>query len=165
MRLREALWGLALVPLFAVAAWSGGGQGAQQQAPRPTLGPPTLNGPASATVTDPTRLLSVHTIYVDRMDNGLAARLGEELAASRRFRVVDKMRDADAVLRGTCFDSRRLRSLHSEVYLTDRVSGKSIWQDDVHQALYPPPLKEAVSHTANVIARHLIRSIVKAERP
>lgn len=165
MRLRSMGAALAAVVLCILPGWGANGPGAQQPAPRPTLGPPTLNNPTSAYTNDPKKLLRVHTIYVERIDNGLTGQLGEELDASHRFRVVKKKRDADAVLRGTCFDSRRLRNLHSEVFLSDRVTGKPIWQDDIHQTVDPPSLKQAVSRTANVIVRHLMASVVKAEQP
>ncbi len=164
MRFRKTICLPAVILLLGAPAWSGQARG-PQPGQRPTLGPPTLNGPTSAHVSDRSRLLRVHNIYVDRIDNGLGLQVGEELTASKRFKVVEKMRDADSVLRGSCFGSRRLRSLHSEVFLTDRVTGKSIWQDDVRQALDPPPLKEAVHRTANLVVRHLIESVVKAEQP
>lgn len=164
MKLGVALGLLALLLLSFGPAWSQGGQGQQKQQ-RPTLGPPepSENEPSSATIINRGRLLSVHAIYVDAMDNGLGVQLAEELGASHRFRVVAKPQEADSVLRGTCFDSRRLRTLHSEVFLSDRASGASIWQDDVRRPLYPPTLKKAVSETADAIARHLNASLMSAD--
>lgn len=80
------------------------------------------------------------------------------------LRVVNKRDDADAILRGTCFRVRRLKRLHSEVYLSDRASGSSVWQDVVLVPMDPPPLKEAVDKSAAEIVTHLFQSIRQAER-
>ncbi len=138
-----------------------------KQAPqRPSLGTPTepsLNGPRSSTTTDPRKLVRVRSIYVERIDNMLSDRLAEGLVKMGRFRVVASRNEADAVLRGTCFDSRRLKSLHSEVYLSDR-GGASIWQDDVRRPFNPPPLPKVVDTTAAEILQHLGDSVREADR-
>ena len=106
---------------------------------RPTLGPqpapgdrtqpaPSLNGPRSSTTNDPQKLLRLKKIYVERIDNLLSERLMEGLAKIGRFRIVADIKEADGVLRGTCFDSHRLKSLHSEVFISDRATGASIWR-------------------------------------
>src|SRR5215472_10432776 len=52
---------------------------APQQKP-PTLGePPSLAGPHSANTSDARRLLQVHAVFVDQMDNGLDEKLIEVL--------------------------------------------------------------------------------------
>lgn len=138
----------------------------RKQQQRPTLGAPTepsLGGPRSSTTTDPRKLTRVRSIYVERIDNMLSDRLAEGLAKMGRFRVVASRNEADAVVRGTCFDSRRLKSVHSEVYLTDR-SGASIWQDDVRRPFNPPPLPKVVDNTAAEILQHLGDSIREADR-
>jgi hypothetical protein len=138
----------------------------QQEQKRPTLGAapaPSLHGPRTSSITDPRRLLQVRKIYVERMDNSLGEKLIEGLAKSHRVRIVADPKEADAILRGTCFDSRRLKSVRSEVYLNDR-NGASIWQDSVRRPFNPPPLQAAVSETADLIVAHLAESIVEAER-
>jgi len=138
----------------------------QQEHKRPTLGPapaPSLRGPRNANIMDARKLVRVQKIYVERMDNSLGEKLIEELAKARRLRVVADRNDADAVLRGTCFDSRRLKSVRSEVYLND-THGAAIWQDSVHRPYNPPPLDAAVSQTADLIVTHLAESILEAER-
>ena len=145
---------------------------ADQQAPpqqppkRPTLGPapaPTLYGPKTSTTADPRRLSRVKKIYIERMDNALDERLIEALAKARRFRIVGDRKEADAVLRGTCFDARRLKVLRSEVYLNE-VSGASIWQDSIRRPINPPKIEVAVSETATIIVSHLSDSLLEAER-
>ena len=139
----------------------------QQPQKKPTLGPPpapSLGGPRSATTTDGRKLLRVRAIFVERMDNSLSDRLTEGLTKTGRFRVVADRKDADAVLRGTCFDSRRLKSVHSEVYLADRGSGASIWSDSVRRPFNPPPLEQAVNDSALDILAHLSESIKDAQR-
>lgn len=139
----------------------------QQPQQKPTLGPapsPSLRGPRSATTTDGRKLLRVRTIFIERMDNSLSERLTEGLTKAGRFRIVADRKDADAVLRGTCFDSRRLRSVHSEVYLADRGSGTSIWSDSVRRPFNPPPLEQAVNDSALDILAHLSESIKDAQR-
>jgi len=133
-----------------------------QQKP-PTLGePPSLTGPHAANTTDAHRLLQVHSVFVDQMDNGLDEKLIEVLGNKGLFRIVGNRRDADAVLRGTCFDSTRLKTVHSEVFLTGR-SGESIWQDIIRQPYRPPPLAQAVATTAQVIGEDLASSVREAE--
>jgi len=133
----------------------------------PTLGPappPSLNGPRSSTTTDPSRLNHVRKIYVERIDNSLSDKLMEGLAKKGRFSIVADVKEADAVLRGTCFDSHRLKSLHSEVFLSDRITGASIRQDNVRRSFNPPALQKAVDDTAEIILEHLDESVREAQR-
>ena len=134
---------------------------------RPTLGPappPSLGGgPKTSSTTDPRRLVRVKKIYVERMDNNLHERLIAALTNTKRFQLVGDYKNADAVLRGTCLDMRRLKTLRSEVYLNE-VHGASIWQDNVRRPIYPPAVKAAVAETAELIAAHLTASLVEAER-
>jgi hypothetical protein len=133
-----------------------------QQKP-PTLGEsPSLTGPHAANTNDSHRLLQVRSIFVDQMDNGLAEKLIEVIGGKGVFRIVGNRRDADAVLRGTCFDSTRLKTVHSEVFLTGR-DGESIWQDVIRQPYRPPPLSQAVATTAQVIGEDLINSVREAQ--
>lgn len=143
---------LAAVPLL---------QGQQ----RPTLGPsePSLRGPSSSTTINRRRLLGVRKIYVDRIDNKLSDKIIEDLSGSSMLKVVDKREDADAILRGTCFQSRRLKRVHSEVYLNDRDSGASVWQDIVYVSYDPPALNKAVDKSAAEIVTHLFQSIRQAQ--
>jgi hypothetical protein len=145
---------------------------AQEQKP-PTLGPPpdqqppTLGGssspagPHAANTTDARKLTRIHTIFVESMDNGLAEKLVDQIGSKGPFRVVADKHQADALLRGTCFDSARLKTLHSEVFLT-APDGASIWQDIVRQPYKPPPLERAVAATAEVIADDLGASLHEA---
>lgn len=133
---------------------------------RPTLGPapaPSLYGPKTSSTTDANKLVHVRKIYIERMDNALDEKLTERLANSRIFQLVGDRKEADAVMRGTCFDSRRLKFLRSEVYLNDR-GGTPIWQDSLRRPFNPPALATAVSDTANLIASHLSESLAEAGR-
>jgi hypothetical protein len=170
MRLSGAFLAMLLLGL-------GGGQSAQdqqekpptlgkepQEQPRPTLGEaPSLGGPRTSTTTDLRKLLRVRTVYIEAIDNSLNDKLAEALGKMGPFRVVAKRSEADAVLRGTCFDSRRLKRLHSEVFLTDPHGG-SIWQDIIRQPFNPPPLDKAVTDSASVIIAHLGESVREAQR-
>ena len=132
---------------------------------RPTLGPataPSLYGLKTSSISDAHRLVHVHKIYIERMDNALDEKLTERLATFQRFQLVGDRKEADAVMRGTCFDSRRLKFLRSEVYLNDR-GGAPIWQDSLRRPFNPPALATAVSDTANLIASHLSESVAEAE--
>ena len=139
----------------------------QREEKRPTLGAPTEpslgGGPRTSTTNDPKKLLHVQKIFVESIDNFLSDKLAADLAKLGRFRLVATRNEADAVLRGTCLDSRRLRSVHSEVYLNDRISGVSIWQDVVRRPFNPPALPKAVEDTAAVIVAHLSDSIQEAQ--
>jgi len=108
--------------------------------------------------------MRVHKIYVERMDNSLSEKLVEALGKLSRFRVAASLNEADAVLRGTCFDSRRLKTVRSEVYLNERLSGASIWQDSVRRPYNPPPLDKAVNEIVTLILTHLTESVAEAER-
>lgn len=129
---------------------------------RPTLGPST-NGPLTSTTMNPAELRRVKKIYVGLMDNKLNIDLIDDFAKAGPVRVVASKNAADAILQGTCFDSPRLREVHSEVFLTDK-AGKSIWQDVIHQPYRPPSLAQAVSQTANLIVAHLRHSMLQQDR-
>lgn len=142
-------------------------QSQQQQPPqkRPTLGPapaPTLYGPKTSNTIDARRLLRVRKIFVERIDNSLGEKIMEGLAKTRRFHIVAERKEADAVMRGTCFDQRRLKVVRAEVYLND-LSGASIWQDSVRRPFNPPTLDAAVGETATLILGHLTESVNDAE--
>jgi hypothetical protein len=138
----------------------------QGQQRRPTLGAPTepsLSGPRTSPTSDPRKLLRIQKIFVEPMDNLLSEKLLSGLSKMGRFHIVTKREDSDAVMSGTCFDSRRLKSVHSEVYINDRGSGASIWQDIVRRPYNPPPLAKAIDDTAARILAHLSDSIQEAQ--
>jgi hypothetical protein len=62
---------------------------------------------------------------------------------------------------GSCLESRRLKRLHSEVFIADRAGG-SIWQDNIFRPYNPPSLDRAVNETAQVVAEHLGESLNEA---
>lgn len=135
--------------------------------PRPTLGRPTEpSGEVSrtSTTTDARKLARIRTLYVERIDNQLSDKLAESLSKSGRFRIVADSKQADAVIRGTCFDSHRLKSLHTEIFTSDRRTGASIWQDVVRRPFNPPPIGKVVNETAAIIIQHLTASIEESER-
>ena len=179
MKIRVCLWLLVLLTVPVAGARE---SDSKQEAPNPpaseqkpspkpapkapTLGPappPTLHGPKTSTTTDPRRLVRVKKIYVERMENGLHEKLIAVLAKIQRFRLVGDYSEADAVMRGTCLDMRRLKTLRSEVYLNE-VKGASIWQDNVRRPINPPTVEVAVAESADMIAAHLAESLVEAER-
>jgi hemolysin activation/secretion protein len=138
----------------------------QQEQPRkPTLGPapaPSLYGPRTSNTTDARKLMRVRRIYVERIDNSLSEKLVEGFAKTRRFRIVASRNEADAVLRGTCVSLRRMKTVHSEVYLND-MNGAAVWQDNVRRPYNPPTLEAAVSETVTLIVTHLTESALEAE--
>jgi len=138
----------------------------QQEQPRkPTLGPapaPSLYGPRTSNTTDARKLMRVRRIYVERIDNSLSEKLVEGFAKTRRFRIVGSRNEADAVLRGTCVSLRRMKTVHSEVYLND-MNGAAVWQDNVRRPYNPPTLEAAVSETVTLIVTHLTESAMEAE--
>lgn len=138
----------------------------QPQPRKPTLGPPpapSLYGPRTSNITDVRRLVRLRKVYVERIDNGLSEIIMEGLAKSGRFRVVASRAEADGVMRGTCVGLRRMKVVHSEVYLSD-VSGASVWQDNVRRPYNPPALETAVAETATLILTHLREDALEAER-
>ena len=95
------------------------------------------------------------------MDNALSEKLIAGMDKLGRFRVVANPKEADAIMRGTCLESRRLKKLHSEIYITDR-SGTSVWQDSVHRPFNPPTLGQAVDETATLVLQDLGDSVKEA---
>ena len=148
----------------------GQGQGQEpQQGPeeRPTLGPkngPELEtGPLTSTTTDLKKLMRIRTLYIENIDNSLSEKLVESLGKWGRFRLVTKPKEADATLRGSCLESRRLKHVHSEVFISDR-NGASVWQDSIYRPFNPPGIDQAVSDTASLVTAHLERSLREGEK-
>ena len=170
-------WRLAICLLASMAMWAQAGQNAdqpspqdqpkQQQEERPTLGPRTgpgvESGPLTSTTNDLRKLMRIHTLYIQNIDNSLSDKLVESLGKWGRIRLVTKEKDADAILRGSCMESRRLKRVHSEVFISDR-NGASVWQDTIYRPFNPPTLDQAVSDTANLVAQHLQQTVQAAER-
>ncbi len=134
---------------------------------RPTLGPapaPSLGGVRTSRIGDARRLLQVRKVFVQQIDNNLSKKLVEALSKAGLFQVVSKRDEADALLRGSCFEARRLRRVHTEVYLTDRGGGKVIWQDVIRKPFNPPPLASVVDATAVEILADLRADLGEAPR-
>ncbi len=168
---------LAICLVAGLAMWAQAGQDPnqstpqeqpqQQQEERPTLGPrngPALeSGPNTSTTTDLRRLMRIRTLYIESIDNSLSNKLVEALGKGGRFRLVTKAKDADATLRGSCLESRRLKHVHSEVFISDR-NGVSVWQDSIIRPFNPPALDQAVSDTATLVEAHLEQTKREGER-
>lgn len=163
MRRIVVLLALALLVAPALEAQEAQQPGGEQEQ-KPTLGPkpgPSAPGPGAATVNDYRKLMRIRTLYVERMDNALSEKLVASLGKLGRFKIASKAKEADAIVTGSCLESRRLKRLHSEVFITDR-GGASIWQDNVYRPYNPPSLEQAVKETAEAIAGHLGESINEA---
>jgi hypothetical protein len=130
---------------------------------RPRNGPGLDAGPDSSTTNDIRKLMRIHTLYIENIDNSLSEKLIEALGSWGRFRVVTKAKDADAKLGGTCLESRRLKHVHSEIYISDR-NGAPVWQDSIYRPFSPPALDQAVTDTAAMVKAHLQQSVREAER-
>jgi hypothetical protein len=167
-----------VICLFASSAlWAQSGQNSSQSAPQgqsgqqnepPTLGPrpgpPGVgSGPLTSTTTDLKKLMRIHTLYIENIDNSLSDKLVQALGKMGRFRLVTKQKDADATLRGSCLESRRLKHVHTEVFISDR-GGASVWQDTIYRPYNPPTLDQAVSDTATLVVAHLEQTVREAER-
>lgn len=162
--MRRRGWWLALLLVLALPGW------AQEEKPapteKPTLGPapaPSLSGPRTSTTNDLRKLRLVRSLYVERIDNSLGDKLIEALTKLGRFRLVGQAKDADATMRGSCLDSKRLKRVHSEVFIADR-NGTSLWQDNVYRPYNPPPLAQAIDETARLVVDHLDESLQEAGR-
>jgi len=160
---QRGLW-LALLLVLGLPLWAQDDKPAPSQ--RPTLGPatgPSLNGPGTSNTIDLRKLRMVHTLYVERIDNALGDKLVEAVSTQGHFHLVDQAKDADATLRGSCLESRRLKRVHSEVFISDR-TGTSLWQDNVFRPYNPPPLAQAVDETARLVVDHLGESLQSTGR-
>ena len=167
---------LAVCFLAGITMWAEAGQKTDQPAPqapsqqqeeRPTLGPRSgpgvVSGPDTSTTTDIKKFMQIHTLYIESIDNSLSDKLVESIGKWGRLRLVTKAKEADATLRGSCLESRRLKRVHSEVFISDR-NGGSIWQDTIYRPFNPPTLDQAVSDTANLVEQHLVQTARDAER-
>jgi hypothetical protein len=157
-------WWLALLLLLGLPGWAQ--EEKPEPTPKPTLGPapgPSARGPRTSNTHDPRRLRRIRSLYVERIDNSLGDKLIEDLTKQGRFSLVGQAKDADATLRGSCLESRRLKRVHSEVFITDR-NGTSVWQDSVYRPYNPPPLAQAVDETARLVVDHLGESLREAGR-
>lgn len=139
-----------------------------QQTERPTLRPRNApldeaTVPDNSSTSDPHRLLQIQTIYIESIDNFLSDKLVESFGKLGRFRLVTNPKQADALVRGSCLESRRLKHVHSEVYLSDR-NGAAIWQDSIYRPYNPPSLDQAVTETAKLVEAHLAQAIRGAQR-
>jgi hypothetical protein len=105
--------------------------------------------------------MRIRSIYVERMDNALGEKLVVSLGKLGRFKIASRPKEADAIMTGSCLESRRLKRLHSEVFISDR-GGSSIWQDNILRPYNPPSLEQAVNETAQVVAEHLGESLSEA---
>lgn len=128
-----------------------------QRAPAPTLAP-SLHGHRTDTVNDYRKLSRIRSLYISGMDNDLAEKLVETIGKLGLFKIAPTLKEADAVMTGSCLESRRLKRLHSEVFIADR-GGSSIWQDNIYRPYNPPSLEKAVSETAKIVAEHLDASL------
>ena len=153
--MRHVIWALAICLLSIPVLRA-------QQAP--TLGPsnPSLRGPRSSRTANVRMLMRMRRVYIQRIDHNLNEKLADDLAKTRWLKVVDKPEDADAIIRGTCFTLRRLKMLHAEVYISDRVSGKPIWQDVVRIPDDQAAPQKAVGRAASDILEHLNESMHEA---
>ncbi|MCL5671085.1 MAG: hypothetical protein M1423_07300 [Acidobacteria bacterium] len=103
-------------------------------------------------------------VYIERIDHNLNVKLADDLAHVSWLKLAKNKDDADAIVRGSCFDLRRLKRLHAEIYITDRVSGQSIWQDVIRVPYDPPDLTKAVNEAASEILAHLNESMRAAAK-
>ena len=108
--------------------------------------------------------MRVRKVFIQRIDNNLSERLIEALRKGDLFQVVNKRQEADAIFGGSCFEARRIRKVHTEVFLSDRITEKIIWQDVIRLPFNPPPLESAVNATAAEILTHLRLDIREAPR-
>jgi hypothetical protein len=165
--MKRSAWLLAIAFFLVPLMWAQEAQKPEgEEGQKPTLGPqpaPTLHGqnPQTATVNDFRKLSLIRHIYVERMDNSLSEKLIESVGKLGRFAIVSKRKEADAVMTGSCLESRRLKRLHSEVFIADR-GGKSIWQYNLYRPYNPPSLEQAVNETAQMVAEQLAESLIEA---
>jgi hypothetical protein len=155
--MRAFIWGLAMCLASGPVLYG-------QQAP--TLGPsrPSLEGPGNTRTANPRMLVKMRKVYIERIDHDLNVKLADDLAHVSWLKVVDKQDQADAIVRGTCFDLRRLKRLHAEIYISDRVTGKSIWQDVIRVPYNPPDLTKSLDRAASEILAHLNQSVRAAAK-
>lgn len=156
--MRRLIWGLAICFLSIPLMYG-------QQ--RPTLGPPepgapSLQGPRSVRTDNAKKLLKMRTIYIHRISHSLNEILTRDFSHVVWLKVVNKPSEANAIVRGSCYDLKNLKRLHTEVYINDRITGASIWQDVIRVPYKPPDLSKAVDEAAAQVLSDLHRSIERA---
>jgi hypothetical protein len=163
--MKRSAWLLAIAFLLVRV---GGAQEAQKSGEEPQQKPtlsaqpaPSLRGPRTATVNDYRKLLRIRSLYIEKMDNALSEKLVLSLGKLGRFKIASTPKEADAIMTGSCLESRRLKRLHSEVSIADR-GGGSVWQDILYRPYNPPSLEQAVNETAQMVAEHLGESLNEA---
>jgi hypothetical protein len=175
--MRQGRWLMVVCILACSALWVESGRSAgqsptppnsPQQDERPTLRPRNappgeIAAPDNSTTSDPHKLVEIKSLYIESIDNFLNEKLVVAFENQGRFRLATNLKQADAVLRGSCLESRRLKHVHSEVFISDR-SGGAIWHDSIYRPFSPPSLDEAVAETAKLVEAHLESSIRVAER-
>ncbi len=171
--MRPGFWRVAVCILAGSALWvelgrSAGQSPAPPQDERPTLRPRNappgeVSAPDNSTTSDPHKLQRIQILYIESIDNFLSDKLVVSFEKLGRFRLATNLKQADAVLHGTCLESRRLKHVHSEVFISDR-NGGAIWHDTIYQPFNPPSLDQAVTETAKLVEAHLESSIRVAGR-
>jgi hypothetical protein len=149
-----------LVPVLGAQEAQKPGEGNEHEQPPPAslASRSAAHGTQTATVNDQRRLMRVRSIFIEKMDNALSEKLVLSLGKVGRFKIASNPKEADAIMTGSCLESRRLKRLHSEVFISDR-GGGSIWQDNLYRPYNPPSLEQAVNETAQIVAEHLTESL------
>ncbi|MEE8176597.1 MAG: hypothetical protein V3T65_01220, partial [Acidobacteriota bacterium] len=88
------------------------GLAAQQKKPSLSTGRsddrPSLTGKSSYLLVSSRKMRSVRRLYIAPMENKLDFKLTEAFVRWGRFEIVGSEKEADAVVKGTCFAARRL---------------------------------------------------------
>ena len=98
------------------------------------------------------------------MDNNLNLKLAEQFSGWKRFGLMATEKQADAVIRGTCFAARRLKMVKSEIYIRESRSGAPVWQDSMSLAYNPLSLNQVVGQIAVLLVDHFRHTVQTKSR-
>ncbi|MEE8256590.1 MAG: hypothetical protein V3R60_01765 [Acidobacteriota bacterium] len=141
---------------------------AQEKKPSLTTGRPddrpSLTGKSSYLLASSRKMRSVRRLYIAPMENKLDFKLTEAFVRWGRFEIVGSEKEADAVVKGTCFAARRLKMVKSDIYIRARRTREPLWQDNLRLPYNPPTVEKVVGEMATSMVAHLRASMQNSKR-
>lgn len=116
---------------------------------------PSLTGRSSSMFGSTKKMKKVRRIYIAPMENRLNLKLAEAFLHWGRFEIVTTEKEADAVIVGTCFAARRLKTVKSDIYIRTRRTREPLWQGNLRLSYNPPTVEQVVGKIASSMVDHL----------
>ncbi len=142
----------------------------EAQEKRPSLltgrakSPPLLSGRSSHMLGSSKKMKKVRRIYIAPMENRLNFKLAEAFLHWGRFEIVATEKEADAVIVGTCFAARRLKTVKSDIYIRTRRTREPLWHGNLRLPYNPPKVEKVVGKIGSLMVDHLRLSMQDSKR-